>query len=353
MDKLSKNHLNCIGIIAISIATLMLILVIVLPIMLKTKQKNDFTAKSLPTLDNINLWAKFPGDLKSTLIHKYGIFDYKLNSENQYQIEIKSNISIEEKVAYDNFTQNEEKDTIYFYANRTYNYTDEKSNEEITINSINMGLFETLESMTYPPLHKQGINSINYLLTRVLIEPDLFLRELFTYDLINKIKKNDTIIKTKILYNIPNEKVEKIISKNETYINYSLNSNHGVFEWVKIMGLKDKIEKANWLSELFKLTKDEILSILENENAYLISEYKQYNLDLANTFNCENKEKCNIELLYEHLVNCTVISTLYPELKDYLSLNNYLETKYYPYDKTPEMKFYFQNEFIKYITTII
>ena len=349
MDKLSNNHLNCIGIIAISIATLMLILVIVLPIMLKTKQKNDFTAKSLPNLNNIDLWAKFPGHLKSTLIHKYGFLDYKLTSENKYQIEIKSNISIEEKVSYDNFSQNEEKNTIYFYTNRTYNYTEDKSNDDNKINSINMGLFETLESMTYPPLHKVGINSIHLLLTRVLVEPDLFIRELFTYNLLNEIKKDETIIKNKILNNIPSEKVEKIISKNETYINYSLSSNHGVFEWVKILGLKDKIEKANWLSDLFELTEDEIYSILENDNAYLITEYKKYNSDLANQFNCENKEKCDIELLYEHLVNGTVIPTLYPELKDYLSLNNYLETKYYPFDKTPEMKLYFDNEFINYI----
>ena len=347
MDKLKETHLNCIGIIAISVATLMLILVIVLPIMLKTKQKNDFTTKSLPNLDNIHLWAKFPGDLKSTLIHKYGIFDYKSISDNKYQIEIKSNFSIEEKVSYDNFTQNEEKNTIYFYTNRTYNYSDEKSNDDNKINSINMGLFETLESMTYPPLHKVGINSINYLLTRVLIEPDLFIRELFTYNLLNEI--NETIITNKILKNIPSEKVEKIISKNETYINYSLNSTHGVFEWVKIMGIKDKIEKANWLSDLFELNQNEISSILENDDAYLITEYKKYNVELANKFNCENKEKCGVELLYEHFVNGSVIPTLYPEIKDYLSLNNFLETKFYPFDKTPEMKIYFDNEFINYL----
>ena len=60
MDKLFKEQqLHCLGIISIAIATLMLILVIVLPIMLKRKKTNDFTQKSFPTINNTNLWAKF------------------------------------------------------------------------------------------------------------------------------------------------------------------------------------------------------------------------------------------------------------------------------------------------------
>ena len=352
MDKLSNNHLNCIGIISVTIATIMLILVIVLPIMLKTKQRNDFTKKSSPSLDNIDLWAKFPGDINSTLIHNYGIFNYKLNPESDikkpYQIEIKSNFSIKEEVSYKNFFNDEKENTIYFYTNRTYTL-DQKKYEETKINSINMGLFETLETITHPTLYKIGINSINYLLTRVLIEPDLFIRELFTCYLLNEIKKDQTIITDTILNNIPNYKIEKLISQEGKYINYSLNSNNGLFEWIKILGLQNKISKANWLKELFELTEEEISSILEDENAYLVTEFKKYNNNLVSKFNCE--EKCGIELLYEQLINGTVISTLFSGtgVNDYLSLNEYLNIKYYYFDKTPEMKFYYENEFKKNI----
>ena len=160
MDKLSNNQLNFIGIISIAIATLMLILVICLPIMLKREKTNNFTQKCMPTLENTNLWAKFPGDLSSSLTHKYNFFDYKSNSGTDLQIEIKSNFSITEEVSYTNFTENKTENIINFKTNKSYIYT-EGNNESFSINSINMGLFETLETITYPPLFKIGINSIN------------------------------------------------------------------------------------------------------------------------------------------------------------------------------------------------
>ena len=141
MDRLSKNHLNCIGIISISIATLMLILVIVLPIMLKKKKTNDFTEKCSPTVNNTDLWAKFPGAINSTLTHKYEVFNYKTNSQNNLgesnEIEVKSDFTILENITYSNFKEKENGDNIYFNADRTYQYyKGNKENEHI--NNINM-----------------------------------------------------------------------------------------------------------------------------------------------------------------------------------------------------------------------
>ena len=344
MDKLSNNQLNFIGIISIAIATLMLILVICLPIMLKREKTNNFTQKCMPTLENTNLWAKFPGDLSSSLTHKYNFFDYKSNSGTDLQIEIKSNFSITEEVSYTNFTENKTENIINFKTNKSYIYT-EGNNESFSINSINMGLFETLETITYPPLFKIGINSINYLLTKTLIDPDLFIRELFTYKLYNSL--DDATIQTKILNSIPTEKMEKIMSADEKYKNYSFKTYPGLFQWIKIMGLKDKISKANWLSEIFNLTNDEISSIIEDTNSYLITEYKQYNKDLASQFNCENKEQCGIELLYNQLINGNVINTLFSQVNDYLSLNTILESNFYPFDKSPEMNLFFKDKYNK------
>lgn len=344
MERLSKEQLNCIGIICVSIATLMLILVIVLPIMLKTKKTNDFTQKSTPSLNNTDLWAKFPGDIHSNLTHSYYIFDYKLTQNNDlkksYKIEEKTEFSITEEISYDNFFNDEAEDIIYFNTNRTYIYNGENKDEKIKINSINMGLFETLETMTHPNLYKEGINSIYYLIKRVLIDPDLFIRELFTYKLFNEL--DETIIRTEILKNISGEKVEKILSDNDTYINYSFASIHGFFEWIKIMENNEKIHKANWLVFLFELNETEISSILENEDSYLIKKYNDYNLELSYIFKCENIEKCGIDLIYQQLINGSVISTLFPTLKDYLSLNKELKTNYYPFDTTPELNIFFE-----------
>ena len=159
IDRLSKNQLNVITIVSFSLATLMLILVIVLPIMLKTKKINDFTQKTSPTLDNINLWATFPGDLHSTLIHQYEIYNYTVVESNgpikSYDYNVNSTFSIKEEVKYQNFSQTE--NTIYFNANKIYTYVGSNKNEEEeknSINSINMGLFETLETLTNPPLYK-------------------------------------------------------------------------------------------------------------------------------------------------------------------------------------------------------
>ena len=343
MDRLSKQQLNAIGIISIVIVTLMIILVIVLPIMLKTKKANDFTEKCFPTLQNTNLWAKFPGDLKSTLTHTYGVFDYKKKSnENPYEIEVKSNFSIIEEIFYDNFTKDE--DTIFFNANRSYKYVEEEDKKDEKINSINMGLFEALETLAYPQLYKIGINSINYLLTRTLIDPDLFIRELFTYKLFNEM--DDDIIRSEILNNLPEEKIEKILSVDDKYKNYSFKTYPGLFQWIKILGLSEEIEKSDWLSELFELTKEEISSILGNNNGYLLTEYKKYNSDLATKFNCKN-EQCGIELLYIQLISGSVISSLNLEVKNYMSLNNILETQYYPFSKTPEMIYYFEEKYAK------
>ena len=50
------------------------------------------------------------------------------------------------------------------------------------------------------------------------------------------------------------------------------------------MGLTNKIPNTKWLTNLFNLTKEEIYSVLENENGFLITQYKEYNSDLVRDF---------------------------------------------------------------------
>ena len=192
LDNLSKKALNIIGVTSVVLATLMIILVIVLPIQFKRILKNDYIQKCNPSLDNTNIWASFPGELDSKLLHTFSFFNYeKIDGEkNLYKINYKSNITIEEKVNYTNFSKID--NTIYFLNNRTYkNLENEKENEKTSISGINLGLFEALETVSYPPLYKIGIDSIYYLKKKVLIEPDLFIKELFTYKMSKTLSEED------------------------------------------------------------------------------------------------------------------------------------------------------------------
>ena len=340
MEKLSKKQLNIIGVISISIAAIFLILVIVIPIFLKRQMTYNYIQKCTPTMDNTHLWASFPGEINSNLSHHFSFFNYEKNGK-EYKINLKNNISIEEEVKYTNFSNDE--NNIYFLNNRSYKFLNEKKNgDNDIINNINLGMFETLETLSYPPLYKLGINAIYYLIKKVLIDPDVFIRELYSYKM-SKLPEEDII--ENILKKVSNESQDKIMNNiNEPYKKYSLNSTSGFFEWIKILGSQEKISNSSWLNEIFSLNDSEIYSILLDENAYLIQEYKNFNKFLSQKYNCDG-DQCDIKLLYMQLINSSIISELFPELKNFESLNTELNTGYYPFENSPEMKIFYEEEY--------
>ena len=344
---LSKKTLNAIGIICTILATIMLILVIVVPILLKRKLSNDFIEKCNPSLENTNIWATFPGELESKLLHTFKFFDYQEtdDKENPLKINYKANIIIEEKVNYTNFSKDD--NNIYFNNNRNYKYVENQNqNEDISIKSINLGMFEALETMSYPPLYKLGIESIYYFKKKVLIEPDLFIRQLFTVNILKSLTDEEII--NLILKEVSPRKIELIMNNIDSkYKKYSLNTTSGFFEWIKILGSKEQISDSQWLKSLFDLTETEINSILLDENSYLIEEFSKYNKYLSEKFKCQNENKCGDELVYKQIIDSSVISDLFADIKNYKELNNFLEINYYPFDIEPEMKAFFDNEYSK------
>ena len=344
---LSKKTLNAIGIICTILATIMLILVIVVPILLKRKLSNDFIEKCNPSLENTNIWATFPGELESKLLHTFKFFDYQEtdDKENPLKINYKANIIIEEKVNYTNFSKDD--NNIYFNNNRNYKYVENQNqNEDISIKSINLGMFEALETMSYPPLYKLGIESIYYFKKKVLIEPDLFIRQLFTVNILKSLTDEEII--NLILKEVSPRKIELIMNNIDSkYKKYSLNTTSGFFEWIKILGSKEQISDSQWLKSLFDLTETEINSILLDENSYLIEEFSKYNKYLSEKFKCQNENKCGDELVYKQIIDSSVISDLFADIKNYKELNNFLEINYYPFDIEPEMKAFFDNDYSK------
>ena len=277
LDRISKKTLSIVGILCTVLATIMLILVIVIPILLKRKLTNDYIEKCNPTLENTKIWASFPGELDSKLLHTFKFFDYQETNEKDKPLKInyKSNVVIEEQVNYTNFSKDE--NNIYFTNSRNYkNVADKTQNEDVSIKSINLGMFEALETMSYPPLYKIGIESIYYLKEKVLIDAELFIRELFTVYTFVFIEDID--IKNYILKDVSPRKVELIMDKtNPKYKKYSLNTPHGFFEWAKLLGSKEKISNATWLKDLFDLTDTEINSVLLNEDSDMIQDFATFN----------------------------------------------------------------------------
>ncbi len=82
----------------ITMVLLFILLAIFIPILMKDRMKLSFQDKTKLDKDNINLWEKFPGDLKTELNHNFKFFDYS-KSKNSLSL-INSSIIINESIDY-------------------------------------------------------------------------------------------------------------------------------------------------------------------------------------------------------------------------------------------------------------
>jgi hypothetical protein len=71
-----------------------------------------------------------------------------------------------------------------------------------SIKSINLGMFELLESFSNPSIYQKGINSILYLFNKVLNTPELFIKKIFSFDLFTTLLTNETLVRETILKDI-------------------------------------------------------------------------------------------------------------------------------------------------------
>ena len=66
-------------------------------------------------------------------------------------------------------------------------------------------MFETFETISNPSKYQKGINSIQYLLNKAFPEPDLFIRQIFTYDLYTSLIVDDERVISTLLKNVDRE----------------------------------------------------------------------------------------------------------------------------------------------------
>jgi len=313
---------------------MLIILVIVLPIVRKSNAMDDSSSKSIPRLDNTNLWAHFPGELSSTINHKFQVVEY---SDNLNTATIKDSIDLTEEVKYDNFNYSESEDKMYFDAKSEFKVEKQETKNE-KINTLNMGLFETLETISNPQAYQLGINSIQYLLNKAFQSPDSFIRHLFSeYYFKNDLQDKTKVLET-ILKDVESTKANKILSSDSEY---SFAKVSGFYQWVKILAIPYSITKATWLTTVFDLTEAEINSVLGKEQ-YLNEQYIAYNQKLAKDYECEDEKVCGFEIIYTQLISGKVTKDVDASLDSLKSLYNLINKDYYPFDKSPELNLYFE-----------
>ena len=330
----TQKRLKSLAFMFIALTIIFIIAVIVIPIAIKKSVETDLRKKTIPTIFNTDIWAKFPGKIKSKTTHTFKVLDYS----NDDSLNIKDTLILEEKISYDKFNYNNDRDKITFDTNSEFNLDEPKPKNE-SIKSINLGMFEMIESFSNPTDYQKGINSILYLFNKVLNSPDLFIRKIYSYDLFNNVLKNETIIRENILNKIEKEKADKILSDEEIYKDYSFKTLYGFYNWIKILNIPEKIDKSSWLYNLFNLTEIDINSIL-GKDTYLNNKYIQFNSDLANKFNCYNKSICGNEIFYKQLLSGEVLSHF--GLSNISSLYQLIKNEYYNFKKSPELFIFFE-----------
>ena len=323
-----------LGICFCLLTLVLIILVIVLPIVRKSNAMDDSSSKSIPRLDNTNLWAHFPGELSSTINHKFQVVEY---SDNLNKTTIKDSIDLTEEVKYDNFNYSESEDKMYFDAKSEFKVEKQETKNE-KINTLNMGLFETLEIISNPQAYQLGINSIQYLLNKAFQSPDSFIRHLFSVYYFNNYLQDKTKVLETILKDVESTKANKILSSDSEY---SFAKVSGFYQWVKILAIPYSITKATWLTTVFNLTEAEINSVLGKEQ-YLNEQYIAYNQKLAHDYECEDEKTCGFEIIYTQLISGNVTKDVDASLDSLKSLYISINNDYYPFDKSPELNLYFE-----------
>ena len=149
---MDKKILILLTALCCSVTLILIILVIVLPITRQKDAEKDTKEASTPKKDNTDLWANFPGQLKTQTNHTFTILNY---SDDRTNASIKDSIKLSESTKYANF---EYSDKITFDAISEYSIFLGKSPEKNQkINTLSLGLFETLETLSNPGKYQKGI----------------------------------------------------------------------------------------------------------------------------------------------------------------------------------------------------
>ena len=315
----------------ITMALLFILFAIFIPLIMKDRMKYSFKEKTKIDKDNINLWGKFPGDLKTELNHTFQFFDYS-KSKNSLSL-INSSIILNESIDYNITSTDENVDHINIYSKKNYNIKEESKIDNIE--SISMGVFELLETLSNTPEYQKGINSMKYLFEKIFGNEEVFNKKLFTFNSHKNL--NESILKEKVFNKIKSEEIKNKLYSDEKY---GFKKISGYYKWVILINNSSLYNNILWIKDEFDLSDEEIESILGSEN-YLNQELKKFKEDLIKTFKCENTG-CGNLLIYYQLINSKISEHF--KFENINKLNNLIDP-FIENDIYYEMNEYFKNEF--------
>ena len=323
----------------IILACIFLLITILVPIILKSNIKRKSKSKSKPNSDNINLWARFPGDLETQLFHSFKFYDYSKINETNSEIPLSdSNIIFKEFINYSIINFDDKNDEIFFNSKKTYNI--QSNSKEKYVTTPSMGLFELLESLINQPKYIKGINGIKYLFERAIGNYEIFNKKLFTVYSHDYLMYDEKRLKDIIFSKIKNEETKNKLIYNEEY---GFNTTKGYFKWVLLIGNDDLVKNSDWINEQFSLSKDEINSIIGKEE--FLSRYLDSFINkLSKELGCDSSKGCGDSLIYYQILNRNVTKVIgidnISELMKKIGLP--LEI-----DISPEMDIYFDQIYSK------
>lgn len=323
---MDKKYWLIFAIVSGVISVVMIILIFALPPAKKSSANSESKEYSTPKKENVDLWATFPGKLKTTTFHNFGILEY---DDDMKSVSTKAQIKLEEQTKYDQF--NFADDNIRFEAASTFTLA--KNNTEIKnekFKGLSLGAFEILETLSNPKDYQKGINAIFYLIQKAFQSSDIFIRHLYSYNLRKTL--TDDKIKENILKNIDKERQDKIINGESEYC---LKSASGFDYWVKLIDNDKEISKANWLKKIFGLKDEEIKNLFSKEG-YLYKEWIEFNHNLAEKY-CGKKDKCGNEIIYEQLISGEVVKSELGDKNSLTDLYSVINKEYYPFESSPEL----------------
>ena len=315
----------------ITMALLFILFAIFIPLIMKDRMKLSFRDKTIPDKDNINLWGKFPGDLKTELNHNFNFFDYS-NSKNSIPL-INSSIILNETIDYNIINTDEKIDHINIYSKK--NYTIKEDSKINKIDSISMGIFELLETLSNTPEYQKGINSMKYLFEKIIGNEETFNKKLYAFS--SKESLNNETLKEKVLNKIKSDEVKDKLITNEKYGFKQLS---GYYKWVVLINNSSLYNNVLWIKDEFHLSDEEIESILGKGN-YLNQEYEKFKKNLIETFKCKTTG-CGNLLIYYQLINKNVSQHF--KIDNINKLNNLIDP-FLENDINYEMDEYFKNKF--------
>lgn len=334
------NKYRAFFIFFIVLAIVTSVIIGVLPFILESSLFNKLTSLSKPHSDNSDLWGKFPGRLQTLLTHSFRFFDYKSGDNLTLSSQ---KIEFEEKVDYTEIQFDAKADQINFIARKSFEKkVPNEEEEKVTLPS--MGLFETLETLSNPPLYQKGINGIEFLKRIFVTDAKSFIVKLFTIFAFDNLMTSEDRVKKTILQKVEEAKKD-LVWKHEKY---GLSSKKGFYFWSKLINDQSLINQATWLSGELQLTSTEVSSII-GTSSFLYRYYTYFNEKIARDLKCDQQNVCGNEILYMQLAERK--PTLYVGVENFAKLDEIVETAPLKFDSSPEIEIAFLSSKFKNDTT--